>query len=281
MSHIKLGKYNQLEVVKEVDFGIYLDGDEDGEILLPKRYVPENVKPGDMLNVFIYLDMEERLIATTQEPLAQVGDFACLEVAWVNQFGAFLNWGLMKDLFVPFREQKAKMQKGGKYVVHVHIDPESYRIAASAKVEKYFSEDMPQYEHNEEVDILVYQQTELGYKVIVDNKYSGMIFRNEVFQTVENGMRLKAFVKQVRDDRKIDLVLQKGGYRKVDDFSDALLAYIKNNGGFTPFNDKSDAETIYKTFGVSKKTFKKAAGELFRKRLVMISEEGIALISEK
>lgn len=281
MGHIKLGKYNQLEVVKEVDFGLYLDGDEDGEILLPKRYVPEDVKPGDILNVFIYLDMDERLIATTQEPLAQVGDFACLEVAWVNQFGAFLNWGLMKDLFVPFREQKAKMQKGGKYVVHVHLDPESYRIVASAKVERYFSDEMPQYEHNEEVDALVYQKTELGFKVIVDNKYSGMLFRNEVFQTIDNGMRLKAFIKQVRDDKKIDLVLQKGGYNKVDDFSEALLAYIKNNGGFTPFNDKSDAEAIYSTFGVSKKTFKKAAGELFRKRLVMISDEGIALISRR
>ena len=128
MSHIKLGKYNQLEVVKEVDFGVYLNGDEDGEILLPKRYVPEGTKPGDILNVFIYLDMEERLVATTLQPYVQVGEFACLQVAWVNQFGAFLDWGLMKDLFVPFREQKMKMQKGKRYVVHVHLDEESYRI---------------------------------------------------------------------------------------------------------------------------------------------------------
>lgn len=137
MSHIKLGKYNQLEVVKEVDFGVYLNGDEDGEILLPKRYVPEGTKPGDILNVFIYLDMEERLVATTLQPYVQVGEFACLQVAWVNQFGAFLDWGLMKDLFVPFREQKMKMQKGKRYVVHVHLDEESYRIVASAKVEHY------------------------------------------------------------------------------------------------------------------------------------------------
>ena len=143
MSHIRLGKYNQLEVVKEVDFGLYLDGGEDGEILLPKRYVPQDTKVGDTLNVFIYLDMDERLIATTQVPLAQVGDFACLEVAWTNRFGAFLNWGLMKDLFVPFREQRSKMVKGNRYVVHVHLDDESYRIVASAKVEKYLSKEKP------------------------------------------------------------------------------------------------------------------------------------------
>ena len=280
MSHIKLGRYNQLEIIKEVDFGLYLNGDEDGEILLPKKYVPEGVVPGDIINVFIYLDMDERLIATTQEPLAQVGDFACLEVAWVNQFGAFLNWGLMKDLFVPFKEQKAKMQRGGRYVVHVHIDNESWRIVASAKVERYISDEMPQYEPGDEVEALIYQQTELGFKTIVDNKYSGMIFRNEVFQNIENGMTLKAYVKQVREDKKIDLILQKGGHRKVDDFSHALLAYIKNNKGFTPYNDKTDAETIYNTFGVSKKTFKKAAGELYRKRLVMINDNGIELVKK-
>ena len=172
MSHIRLGKYNQLEVVKEVDFGVYLNGDEDGEILLPKRYVPEGCVPGDMLNVFIYLDMDERLVATTLQPYAQVGEFACLEVAWVNQFGAFLNWGLMKDLFVPYREQKAKMVKGGKYIVYVYIDEESYRIVASAKVEHFLSKERPEYEAGEEVDVLVWQRTDLGYKVIVITKCS-------------------------------------------------------------------------------------------------------------
>ncbi len=277
MSHIKLGKYNQLEVVKEVDFGVYLNGDEDGEILLPKRYVPEGTKPGDVLNVFIYLDMEERLVATTLQPYVQVGEFACLEVAWVNQFGAFLNWGLMKDLFVPFREQKMKMQKGKRYVVYVHLDEESYRIVASAKVEHFLSTEKPDYQPGQEVEVLVWQRTELGYKVIVENKFSGMLYHNEIFQPLEVGMRLTAFIKQVRPDGKIDLVLQKAGARKVDDFSEVLWQYIKDNDGFTPLNDKTDAEVIYHTFGVSKKTFKKAVGDLYKKRRIVLKEDGIHL----
>lgn len=278
MSHIKLGKYNQLEVVKEVDFGVYLNGDEDGEILLPKRYVPEGTKPGDILNVFIYLDMEERLVATTLQPYVQVGEFACLQVAWVNQFGAFLDWGLMKDLFVPFREQKMKMQKGKRYVVHVHLDEESYRIVASAKVEHNLSTEKPEYQPGQEVNVMVWQRTDLGYKVIVENQFSGMLFHNEVFQPLEAGMHLSAFVKQVRPDGKIDLELQKAGARKVDDFSEVLLQYIKDNDGFTPLNDKTDAEVIYQTFGVSKKTFKKAVGDLYKKRLVVLEEGGIRLV---
>ena len=277
MSHIKLGKYNQLEVVKEVDFGVYLNGDEDGEILLPKRYVPEGTKPGDILNVFIYLDMEERLVATTLQPYVQVGEFACLEVAWVNQFGAFLNWGLMKDLFVPFREQKMKMQKGKRYVVYVHLDEESYRIVASAKVEHFLSTEKPDYQPGQEVEVLVWQRTELGYKVIVENKFSGMLYHNEIFQPLEVGMRLTAFIKQVRPDGKIDLVLQKADARKVDDFSEVLWQYIKDNDGFTPLNDKTDAEVIYHTFGVSKKTFKKAVGDLYKKRRIVLEEDGIHL----
>lgn len=277
MSHVKLGKYNQLEIVKEVDFGLYLDGDEDGEILLPKKYVPEGSTTGDILNVFIYLDMEERLVATTLQPYAQVGEFACLSVAWVNEYGAFLDWGLMKDLFVPFREQKVKMQQGRRYVVHVHLDEESYRIVASSKVERYFSDERPEYEPGEEVEILVYQSTDLGYKAIVDGKFSGLLYRNEVFRPLEVGMKLSAFIKQVRPDGKIDLELQKAGFRKVDDFADVLLRYIKDNGGRTSINDKSDAETIYDAFGVSKKTFKKAVGELYRKRLVVLEENGIRL----
>ena len=260
--NVKLGKYNQLTVVKEVDFGVYLDGDDDGEILLPTRYVPEGCKPGDVLNVFIYLDNEERLIATTLQPLVQVGEFACLEVAWINEFGAFLDWGLMKDLFVPFREQKMKMQKGRKYIVHAHVDEDSYRIMGSAKVERYLSKDMPQYEPGEEVNILIWQKTDLGFKAIVENKFSGLLYQNEIFQPLETGMQLKAYVKQVRqEDGKIDLVLQKLGAKKVDDFSDVLLQHIKDNDGFTSLNDKSAAEDIYDTFGVSKKTFKKAVGD--------------------
>lgn len=278
MSHIKLGEYNLLEVVKEVDFGVYLDGGDDGEILLPTRYVPRDCKPGNVLNVFIYLDMDERLIATTLQPYVKVGEFACLEVAWVNQFGAFLDWGLMKDLFVPFREQKMKMVKGNSYVVHVHLDEDSYRIVASAKVEKYLSKEMPEYNPGDEVDIMVWQKTDLGFKVIVDNKFGGMIFKNEIFTDVRTGMRMTAYIKQVRPDGKIDLELQKGGVKKVEDFADTLLEYIRSNGGSTPLNDKTDADVIYNTFGVSKKTFKKAVGDLYKKRLIVLEgEQGIRL----
>ena len=276
--NIELGKYNQLEVVKEVDFGLYLDGGDDGKILLPSRYVPEGTKVGDMLNVFIYLDNEERLVATTLDPYAQVGQFAYLEVAWVNQYGAFLNWGLMKDLFVPFREQKLKMQVGRKYIVHVHLDEESYRIMASAKVEHFLSDEKPEYNAGEEVDILIWQRTDLGYKAIIDNKFSGLLYENEIFQPISVGMQMKAFIKQVREDGKIDLELQQGGMKKVKDFSDTLLAYIKEQRGFIRFTDKSDAEQIYNTFGVSKKTFKKAVGDLYKQRLIVLEPNGIYLV---
>ena len=278
MSHIRLGEYNLLEVVKEVDFGVYLDGSEDGEILLPTRYVPQGCKPGDVLNVFIYLDMDERLIATTLQPYVKVGEFACLEVAWVNLYGAFLDWGLMKDLFVPFREQNMKMIKGNSYVVHVHLDEDSYRIVASAKIEKFLSKDMPEYNPGDEVEVLIWQKTDLGFKVIVDNKFGGMIFKNEIFTDVRTGMKMHAYIKQVRPDGKIDLELQKGGVKKVEDFADTLLEYIRSNGGSTPLNDKTDADVIYSTFGVSKKTFKKAVGDLYKKRLIVLEgEQGIRL----
>ena len=191
---IELGKFNTLEVVKQVDFGMYLDGGEEGEILLPSRYVPENCQIGDWLSVFLYLDIDERLIATTLTPFVQVGEFACLEVAWVNEFGAFLNWGLMKDLFVPFSEQKMKMQVGNKYVVHAHLDEESYRIVASAKVDRYLSKEMATYEPGDEVNILIWQKTDLGFKAIIENQYSGLLYEGEIFQPLRTGMKLKAFV---------------------------------------------------------------------------------------
>jgi predicted RNA-binding protein (virulence factor B family) len=265
-------------VVKTVDFGVYLDGHDDGEILLPTRYVPEGCKPGDKLNVFIYLDIDERLIATTLQPCVQVGEFACLEVAWVNEFGAFLDWGLMKDLFCPFREQKMKMVKGRRYVVHAHLDEESYRIMASAKVERYLSKEMPAYKDGQEVPVMIWQKTDLGYKVIVDNRFSGLIYQNEIFSQLEIGEHLTAYVKQVRPDGKIDLSLQKYGAAKVGDFSTSLLDYLKAHDGFTPLGDKSAAEDIYETFGVSKKTFKKTVGELYKKRLIVIADDGIHLV---
>ncbi|QCQ35655.1 GntR family transcriptional regulator [Bacteroides fragilis] len=275
---IELGKFNQLEVVKQVDFGMYLDGGEEGEILLPTRYVPEDCKVGDWLNVFLYLDNEERLIATTLTPLVQVGEFACLEVSWVNQFGAFLNWGLMKDLFVPFSEQKMKMQVGNKYVIHAYIDDESFRIVASAKVDRYLSKEKAPYQPGEEVNILIWQKTDLGFKAIIENMYSGLLYDSEIFQTLHTGDTLKAYIKQVREDGKIDLILQKPGFEKVDDFSKTLYRYIADHGGRIGLNDKSPAEEIYDVFGVSKKTFKKAVGDLYKKRLILLHEDGIELV---
>lgn len=274
---IELGKFNILTVVKEVDFGMYLDGGEEGEILLPQRYVPEDCQLGDELKVFIYLDNEERLVATTLTPLVQVGEFACLEVAWVNEYGAFLNWGLMKDLFVPFREQKMKMLVGNKYVIHAHLDDESYRIVASAKVDRYLSKEEPPYKEEDEVNILIWQKTDLGFKAIIENEYSGLLYDSEIFQFLHTGDTLKAFIKQVREDGKIDLVLQKSGFKKVDDFSKTLLRYIKDNGGRIALNDKSPAEAIYDAFGVSKKTFKKGVGDLYRRELILLQGDEIVL----
>lgn len=274
---IELGKFNRLEVVKQVDFGMYLDGGDEGEILLPARYVPEGCEVGDWLNVFLYLDNEERLIATTLTPLVQVGQFACLEVAWVNQYGAFLNWGLMKDLFVPFSEQKMKMEVGRKYLVHAHLDEESYRIVASAKVDRYLSKEQPEYQPGDEVDILIWQKTDLGFKAIIENQFAGLLYDSEIFRTLRMGDTLTAFIKQVREDGKIDLVLQKPGLAKVGDFSKTLLQYLKDQGGKSPLNDKSAAEEIYDLFGVSKKTFKKAVGDLYKKRLIELTADGMVL----
>ena len=277
---LKLGQVNTLTVVKSVDFGMYLDGGEAGEILLPQRYVLQGCQPGDELDVFIYLDSEERLIATTQMPLAVVGDFAYLKVAWVNNYGAFLDWGLMKDLFVPFREQKIKMQKDRSYIVHLHIDEETYRIMASAKVERFLSEEFPPYQEGEEVEILVWQKTELGFKVIVDNQFAGLVYDSEVFQYIHTGDRLKAYVKQVREDGKLDISLQKHGKAAVTDFSAVLLNYLKEHSGITSLGDKSPADAIYAEFGVSKKVFKKAVGDLYKRRLIVINDDGLSLTSQ-
>lgn len=279
MEKLSLGRFNRLTIVRRAEQGLYLSGGPE-DILLPNRYVPDGAEIGDEIDVFVYLDNEERLIATTETPKAQVGDFAWLQVAWVNNFGAFLDWGLMKDLFVPFREQKMKMQKGKSYLVHLHIDPETYRIMASAKVERYLSTDFPPYHGGDEVDILVWQKTDLGFKAIVENRFSGMLFDAEIFRQLHSGDRLKAYVKQVRPDGKIDLSLQKKGQKAVHDFSDTLLEHLQNNGGFTPLGDKSPAEEIYALFGVSKKVFKKAVGDLYKQHLITIEPQGLRMNDE-
>ena len=280
MERLKLGDYNTLEIVKEVDFGLYLDGGEYGEILLPARYVPETYAIGQAIEVFLYLDSEERLIATTEQPLARVGDFAFLRCSWVNRHGAFLHWGLMKDLFCPFGEQRARMEVGRSYMVHVHIDHETSRIMASAKLDRYLNASPPPYGRGDEVGIMVWHRTDLGYKVIVDNEYQGLVYANQMFRTIYPGDRLTGYVDGVRSDGKIDIALQRTGRQQTVEFAHALYQYLKDNGGSCPLGDKSDAEEIKRVFQVSKKTFKKAVGDLYRKRLITISEDGIALTGE-
>ncbi|MCF0159566.1 MAG: GntR family transcriptional regulator, partial [Bacteroidaceae bacterium] len=245
---IQLGKMNRMTVVKTVDFGVYLDGGEEaGEILLPSRYVPKGCRPGDEVDVFLYLDQEERLIATTLTPKAQVGDFAYLKVNWVNQFGAFLDWGLMKDLFVPFREQKMRMQQDRSYIVYVYIDEESYRIVGTAKVDRYLKNPDPDvYQKGDEVHLLIQQKTDLGFKAIVDNQYTGLLYDNEVFRPLHTGDELKGYIKQVREDGKIDLELQsQHGRASTLDFAQQLLDYLHQHDGHTPLNDKSESAEIY------------------------------------
>ena len=281
MKGIKLGEMNTMKVVKSVDFGMYLDGGDEGEILLPSRYVPKDCKVGDKLDVFVYLDQNERPVATTLAPKAMVGEFAYLEVAWTNQYGAFLDWGLMKDLFCPFREQKMRMVKGNSYIVHVHLDKESYRIVASAKVEHYLSNDMPPYRNGDEVDLLIWQKTDLGFKVIIDNKYGGLVYKDQIFKYVHSGDRMKGYIGGVRPDGKIDVTLQPTGRKQTMEFSDTLLAYLNDNGGYCNLGDKSDAEEIYERFQVSKKTFKKAVGDLYKRHEITLEEGGKGIFKSK
>jgi len=300
---IELGNYNTLRILRHTDPGIYLEGDDTtGDILLPKRYVTPQMKDGDEIQVFVYLDQEERIIATTETPLAKVGEFACLEVAWTNQYGAFLNWGLMKDLFCPFREQKQRMQRGKRYIVYIKEDEASHRLMATAKVEKYLAPLLPSegsttipksneapsgavggacwLKHGDAVDCLVWQKTDLGFKAIVNNKYQGQLYDNQLFQPLHSGDRLTAYIDHVRQDGKIDLTLQPTGRRQTLDFAEVLLRYLYENDGRCNLGDSSPAELIADRFQVSKKTFKRAVGDLYRRRLIVIEEDGIRLVEK-
>lgn len=274
---IKIGDYNTLQVVKEVDFGIYLDGGEEGEILMPSKYVPEGTKPDDEIEAFIYSDSEDRLIATTEKPFAKVNEFALLKVKAVNKFGAFLDWGILKDLLVPFREQKADMIEGYSYIVYIYLDEKTKRLAASAKINKFLNTETPAYQINDKVNILIESKTDIGYKAIIENEYSGLLYENEVFKNIKKGDRLKAFVKKIRDDDKIDLALQKSGYDQIDGISETILQILKDNKGFVAANDKSSPEMIKSLFGISKKSFKKAIGSLYKQRLISFNDDGIKL----
>ncbi|HPG32998.1 MAG: GntR family transcriptional regulator [Lentimicrobiaceae bacterium] len=271
------GKYNTLNITKIVDFGVYLDGEQLGEILLPMKWVPEGTTPSDSLDVFIYFDSEDRLIATTMKPYAQVGEFALLRAKAVNDVGAFMDWGLDKDLLVPYREQKAKMIQDRFYIVYIYADSQTGRIAGSARLERFFDTEPADFTPGEEVDLLIWAKSDLGYKAIINHQYEGLIYESSVFQELERGQRMKGYVIKVREDGKIDLDLQKPGFEKVDEFSAKILGMLEQNKGFMGVNDKSPAEEIYLLFSVSKKTFKKAIGGLFKQRLITIEENGIRL----
>jgi hypothetical protein len=274
---LKLGTNNTLKIVKRVDFGLYLDGGDEGEVLLPKRYVTPQMRIGQEIEVFVYLDQDERAVATTEPPLAKVGEFAYLEVAWINQYGAFLKWGLMKDLFCPFREQKQRMEQGRSYIVYVKEDEESHRLMATAKVDKFLTTEDCQLKHGDTANALVWQKTDLGFKVIVDNKFQGQLYDNQIFQPLHTGDRLTVYIDHVRQDGKIDVTLQPTGRQHTLDFAEVLLRYLYENNGHCDLSDKSPAELIADRFKVSKKAYKKAVGDLYRRRLIMISDEGISL----
>ena len=277
---VKIGKYNTLKIVKDLDFGVYLDGGDGLEILLPARYVPKNVKPGDEVEVFIYHDNEGRLIATTAKPLAQAGEFQFMEVKSVNNTGAFLEWGLMKDLLVPFKEQKMPMREGRWYLVYVHVDHVTGRIVASARIDKYLDNVIPNYSFNQEVDLLVAEDTEIGYKVIINNTHWGLVYHSEVFQRLEKGEHLKGYIKEVREDEKIDVSLTPLGYKKVEGIAKTILDSHKAQGGYVAVHDKSEPELIYSLFRCSKKAFKQAIGALYKQKIIDIETEGIRLIDK-
>lgn len=277
---IKLGDYNTLTINRFSEHGAYLDGGEVGEILMPNAYLAPEMQVGTAVKVFVYLDQQERLVGTLETPLAKVGDFAFLRVAWVNQFGAFLHWGLMKDLFVPFREQKMQMQKDRSYLVYIYIDQETSRIVGTAKVEKYLTPAATSsYHRGQTAQIIVQQKTPLGFKVIVDNKHPGQIYDNQIFgPTPHTGDRLSATIVNVRPDGKLDLSLQTIGKTRFRDFADTLLDQLKAAPDRKlPFSDASSPEEIQNRFGVSKKTFKKAVGNLLKKRAIILSEKEIRL----
>ena len=275
---LQIGNYNTLRITKLVSFGVYLDGGDGKEILLPTRYVPKGAKVDDEVQVFIYHDNEGRLIATTLHPKAVVGEFAFMRVKSVNSTGAFLDWGLMKDLLVPFKEQKMAMREGKWYLVYVHLDHLTGRIVASARVEKFLGNVPPEYESNQEVDLLVADVTEIGYKVIVNDLHWGMIYHNQVFQRLEKGERLKGYVKGVREDDKLDISLQPLGYQRVDGISQRILEALQMKDGYLPVHDKSDPEEIYSLFRCSKKAFKQAIGSLYKQHRIRMEADGIRLL---
>jgi uncharacterized protein len=269
-----LGIINHLKINRKVDFGVYLDGQNLGEILMPKRYVSSDMKIGDTVEVIVYLDGEERLVATTEKPHGVVGDYAYLKVNKVDKIGAFCDMGLLKELLVPFSEQRVSMEEGKYYLVYIYIDPVTDRIVGSMKLDKFLDKDTSPLKVNELVDLIVWTQTDIGYKVIIDQQYLGVVYKNEVHQPLSNGQKVKGYVKKVREDGKVDLSLQELGHQKFDKVSEKILYILDKAGGKLPYHDKTDPEVITKIFGISKKTFKQSLGMLYKKREIEITPQG-------
>lgn len=273
---LKIGLYNNLEVYREVDFGVYLTDDEE-EVLLPRKYVPQGTKTGDRLDVFVYLDSEERPIATTLKPKAIVGDTALLKVVDVNRIGAFLDWGLEKDLMVPFKQQREPMVKGESYVVRVIFDRVSERLIASDRLSAYAKPGHGDLKLGQEVDILICYETEIGYAVLIDDQYHGMLYKNDIFKPVNIGDKVTGYILKLRPDGKNDITLRRPGFRGVSVEKPAILEKLQAAGGFLPFNSQSSPEEIKEHFNLSKKVFKQAIGNLYKERLIVITDDGIKL----
>ncbi len=273
-----IGKINHLTVIREVDFGLYLDGENLDSILLPIRYVPKGIKVGDSLDVFIYLDSEDRLIATTETPKVMVGECAHLKVVSTTPIGAFVDWGLSKDLLVPFGEQVQPMEVGQRYPVFAFIDAQTNRITGSTKIGRHFKEKALYLSPNQPVEFLIYQRTDLGYMGIIENRCLGLLFHQDILQPINIGDRLKGFVKEIRHDKKVTLCLQLQGQEARDELSQQILDDLKANSGTSTLTDKSTPEAIYKKFNASKASYKRALGSLYKQRLIKIEKDKITLL---
>lgn len=275
---IELGNYNTLKVLRSTSIGLFLGDDEGTEILLPNKYVPEDFQIDQEMEVFCYLDNAERPISTTLKPKIIRNGFAYLKVVEVGAYGAFMDWGLEKHLLVPFREQSQRMEEGNEYVVHCYMDEESMRLTGSSRVDKFLSNDNVSYSQNDPVDLLVYRKTPLGWEVIVDDSHKGLVFDSDIFKPISVGERIKGFVKNVRDDKKLDISLQPIGAKMLEPTAKMIFDKLVQHNGFLPLHDKSSPEDIQKTLHMSKKAFKKGVGILYRQRKINIQEDGIHLL---
>ena len=274
---IHIGEYNTLTILRETEPGLFLADDDDNEVLLPNRYVPETFKIWDKLEVFVYLDNEERLVAVTDKPYITKGEFALLRCNEITQMGAFLDWGMVKELFCPFKEQAFKMKRGGWYLVHCYLDEKSDRLVASSKTNRFLDNANLTVDQFDEVDILISHPSDIGMNVIVNNIHSGLIYKDQIFKDLSIGDRLKGIVKKVRPGNKLDISIGQIGYRNIEPNAQKVLEVLEDNSGFIPLHDKSDPESIKDVLEMSKKSFKKAIGSLYKQKLVEIKEDGVYL----